>query len=118
MGNALFCGCISSSSIGVIERFGKFHKIAEPGLFFKVPLIDQIRSNVSTRKNQIKIEVDTKISDNVFCKVIVAVIYSVKMEQIYQTVYGYGDFQGLVNSYVQNEIRSELSMNYVANASH
>ncbi len=109
MGNIMCFGCISSSNIGIIERFGRFYKIAEPGLFFKLPIVDNLKYEMDMRKSQMIITVDTKTSDNVFCKVIVAVIYSVKQDGIYHAVYGYDNFKQLVDSYVQNEIRSELT---------
>jgi len=109
MGNVMCCGCVSSSNIGIVERFGRFNKIAEPGLFFKLPVVDNLKHNISMKKKQVIINVDTKTADNVFCKVIVAVIFSVKQDSIYHAVYGYENFSYLVDSYVQNEIRSELT---------
>ena len=109
MGNIFCCGCIRSSQIGIIERFGKYHKVVTPGLYWKYPIIDDLKYTIVTRKKQVKINVDTKTSDNVFCNVAVSVIYSVKHNEIYSAVYDYWDFEELVNSYVQNEVRSELT---------
>ena len=109
MGGLCCCGSISSSTMGVIERFGKYDRVVEPGLYFKLPLIDILKHVVTTRRSQFIIEVDTKTSDNVFCKVVVAVIYSIKQNELYNAIYGYSNFSNLVNSYVQNEIRSELT---------
>ncbi len=109
MGNSLCCGCVSSSEIGVLERFGKYNSVIEPGLYFKFPIIDELSHVMSMKKLQTFVIIDTKTLDNVFCKVKVAVVYSVKQNEIYNAVYGYSDFRTLIDSYVQNEIRSELS---------
>ena len=34
----------------VVERFGKLHNIQQPGLFFCLPLVDQIRFRVDVRR--------------------------------------------------------------------
>ena len=31
----------------LVERFGRFHRVLQPGLHFIVPFLDQIRSNIS-----------------------------------------------------------------------
>lgn len=33
---------IEQKKVAIIERFGKFHRIMEPGLQFKLPIIDKI----------------------------------------------------------------------------
>jgi regulator of protease activity HflC (stomatin/prohibitin superfamily) len=37
----------------VIERFGRFHRIAGPGPGFRVPLLDQVRARVDLREQVI-----------------------------------------------------------------
>lgn len=100
--------CIPTSRIGVVARFGKFDRIVEPGMNFKLPLIES-QSSLTTRHVQLKATVDTKTLDNVFCNVIVAIIYSVKIENLYNAMYTYQNVQEQIDSYVQNEIRSELT---------
>lgn len=36
--------------MAVLERFGKFNRILEPGLQFKIPFIDQVAYNHSLKE--------------------------------------------------------------------
>ena len=47
----------------VIERFGKFHKVALPGLRVKIPFVDQIAKKVPLRIMQLDSVVETKTKD-------------------------------------------------------
>ena len=50
----------------IIERFGKFHKIQPPGLFFAIPFIDKISYVVNQRETTIEIDPQSTITkDNV-----------------------------------------------------
>lgn len=104
MGNISCYGRIPPAYIGIIERFGRYNRVVYPGFFIKLPFIDNLKYVVSCKKKQLIITID-----NMFCKVVVAVIYSVKQDSVYDAVYGYENFEELVNSYVQNEIMSEVS---------
>lgn len=71
MGNT-YCilgGCIDQASVGVVERWGRFEHIAEPGCHFFNPLAGQWLAGVlSTRINSldVKIETKTKVCDHLF----------------------------------------------------
>ena len=57
---------VSTAQIAIVTRFGKFLRVAEPGLNWKVPFIDQVAGKVSLRVNQITLTMETKTKDNVF----------------------------------------------------
>src|SRR5580692_6475504 len=59
----------------IVERLGKFHRLANPGLNFKWPFIDKRVWTVQMRVLQLVVMVETKTKDNVFVKVPVAVQY-------------------------------------------
>ncbi|KAF2311750.1 hypothetical protein GH714_026499 [Hevea brasiliensis] len=44
MGNSwcLLCGCVDQANIGIVERWGRFEKLAEPGLHFFNPWPDNV----------------------------------------------------------------------------
>jgi regulator of protease activity HflC (stomatin/prohibitin superfamily) len=71
MGNT-YCilgGCIEQASVGVVERWGRFEHIAEPGCHFFNPLAGQWLAGVlSTRIKSldVKIETKTKVRDHLF----------------------------------------------------
>lgn len=63
MGNAwcLLCGCVDQASIGIVERWGRFEKLAEPGLHFFNPLAGQCLAGIlSTRINSLDVRIETK----------------------------------------------------------
>ena len=57
---------VNTAQAAVITRFGKFLRVAEPGLNWKWPFVDAIMGKVSLRVNQITLTMETKTKDNVF----------------------------------------------------
>ena len=57
---------VSTAQIAIVTRFGKFLRVAEPGLNWKWPFIDRVAGRVSLRVNQITLTMETKTKDNVF----------------------------------------------------
>src|SRR5580658_9074109 len=64
---------VSTAQVAVITRFGKFLRVAEPGLNWKGPLIDIVAGRVSLRVNQITLTMETKTKDNVFVTIPISV---------------------------------------------
>ncbi len=64
---------IQQAHAGIIERFGKFNRVVEPGLHVKLPYIDRLVTLLSLKIEQNVITADTKTQDNVFVKVNIAV---------------------------------------------
>src|ERR1044071_4738867 len=62
----------------IVERFGRFHKIAEPGLNFKTPFIDRIAGRVTHRVRELEIKVESKTKDDVFVDLLIAVQFFVR----------------------------------------
>jgi len=60
-----------------IERFGRFVRVAGPGLNIKIPLIERIARVLDLRIQQMVVQIETKTKDNVFVKVHIAVQYFV-----------------------------------------
>ena len=56
---------ISTSHVGVFERFGKFNRLASPGLVFVCCPYEIIAGKVSLRIQQLEITCETKTLDNV-----------------------------------------------------
>jgi regulator of protease activity HflC (stomatin/prohibitin superfamily) len=63
------CVCVKESQIGFIESFGKFDKIAPPGVHFICCCTQSLVGTISLRQEQYKIEVETRSKDNVFIKI-------------------------------------------------
>lgn len=91
----------------IIERFGKFHRVANPGLNFKIPFIDRIAKKVPLRIMQLDSIVETKTLDNVFVSVPVSVQYQV--QNVVDSFYRLADPERQIQSYVYDRVRTSLA---------
>jgi regulator of protease activity HflC (stomatin/prohibitin superfamily) len=71
----------------VIQRIGKFLRVANAGLNFKLPWVDQIAGRIDLRVQQLALDVETKTKDNVFVKIPVSVQYHVIPTKVYEAFY-------------------------------
>ncbi|MDR1401470.1 MAG: SPFH domain-containing protein [Puniceicoccales bacterium] len=101
---------VKQQTCAVIERLGKFHRIAEPGLSWRIPGIDSIASRLSFRIHQLSVEVETKTQDNVFVTVAVAVQYRVLKEKVFQAYYTLQDHQSQIKSFVFDLVRAQVPL--------
>jgi len=65
--------CIEESNVGLIEDFGKFTRVAYPGMNCLNCCTERIAGKLSLRVTQQKINVDTRSKDNVFVTITMAV---------------------------------------------
>lgn len=100
--------CISQGEVALIETFGKFSREEDPGCFFLIPCAQRVAHVIDMRQQQFIVNVDTKTRDDVFCKVQVAIIYAIKRSQIQNYVYEVNNPKVMINSSVQNTVRSIL----------
>jgi regulator of protease activity HflC (stomatin/prohibitin superfamily) len=94
----------------VIERLGKFHKVASSGLNLKIPILDKKAGTVNLRVMELPVEVETKTKDDVFVRMVVSVQYYVveSNEGIRQSFYKFDNPSRQIQSYVFDSIRSEV----------
>lgn len=91
----------------VVERFGKFHAVLEPGLSLLIPVIDEIKYVHSLKEIVIEIPSQSGItSDNVTLH-IDGVLY-LKIDDPYKASYGVEDAEYAVAQLAQTTMRSEL----------
>ena len=95
---------VDTAEVGVISRFGKFLRVAEPGLNWKVPFIDRVAGRMSLRVNQIKLTMETKTRDNVFVSIPISVQTRVRPESVYDAFYRLSDPSVQIQSYVEQVI--------------
>lgn len=93
----------------IVERFGKFKRVAHAGLNFKTPFIDNITRPVSLRVQQLEVNIESKTKDNVFVTVPVAVQYQIQQEQVVAAYYELSNPEAQIRSYVFDTVRSALS---------
>lgn len=113
----IFCGIVLAigslftvehQTCAIIERLGKFHRIASSGLNVKIPIIDNIKHRMSLRIHQLDVDVETKTKDNVFVHIVVAVQYKVLNNRIYDAFYALSNPQHQIMSFVFDLVRAQV----------
>jgi len=95
---------IQTQQAAVIQRFGKFLRVATAGLNFKAPWIDNIVALVDLRIQQFSAIIETKTKDNVFVKIPVNVQYFIIPESVENAFYKLSNPKAQIESYVYNVI--------------
>ena len=99
---------VKQQTAAIIERFGKFVGIRQPGLHLKIPLVDKIAGRMSLKILQLDVIVETKTKDDVFVKLKVSVQYKVVTTSVYDAFYKLDYPQDQITSYVFDVIRAEV----------
>src|SRR5258708_26599383 len=92
---------VDTAEVAVVTRFGKFVRVADPGLNWKAPFIESIAGRVSLRVNQITLTMETKTKDNVFVTIPISVQNRVRPEKVYDAYYKLSNPVQQIQSYVQ-----------------
>jgi regulator of protease activity HflC (stomatin/prohibitin superfamily) len=95
---------VNTAQVAVITRFGRFLRVANPGLNWKLPFIDSIAGRVSLRVNQIALTMETKTKDNVFVTIPISVQSRVRPEKVYDAYYRLSSPAEQIQSYVEQVI--------------
>ncbi len=95
---------VNTAEVAIITRFGKFLRVAEAGLNWKVPFFDSVSGMVSLRVNQITLTMETKTKDNVFVTIPISVQNRVRPEKVYDAFYKLSDPVAQIKSYVEQVI--------------
>jgi regulator of protease activity HflC (stomatin/prohibitin superfamily) len=95
---------VRTAEVAIITRFGKFLRVAQPGLNWKSPFFDSLTGIVSLRVNQITLTMETKTKDNVFVTIPISVQNRVRPEKIYDAYYKLSDPVAQIKSYVEQVI--------------
>jgi regulator of protease activity HflC (stomatin/prohibitin superfamily) len=95
---------VQTAEAAVIQRMGKFNRVATAGINFKLPWLDQIAGRIDLRIQQLALDVETKTKDNVFVKIPVSVQYHVIPDKVYEAFYKLANPKQQISSYVFNVI--------------
>ena len=95
---------VTTAEAAVIQRMGKFLRVATAGINFKVPWLDQIAGRIDLRVQQLSLDVETKTKDNVFVRIPVSVQYHVIPDKVYEAFYKLASPTQQISSYVFNVI--------------
>jgi len=100
--------CVSTAEVGVIERCGKFHHMAGPGLNCLFFPFDVNAGMLSYRVQQLDVRVETKTLDNVFIYATVSVQYQILQEKAYDAFYALTNPRQQITAHIYDVMRSEL----------
>ena len=102
-----FC-LVQQETAAVIQRFGKFDRIAEPGFVLRMPFVERVAGTVNLRVQQLDVRIETKTLDNVFVQIVVAVQYFVLKDKVYDAFYKLDDPARQITSFVFDVVRARV----------
>ncbi|URD76552.1 hypersensitive-induced reaction protein 4 [Musa troglodytarum] len=105
----VFCACIDQASIGVVEQWGRFLRLAGPGLHFFNPFAGECLAGVlSTRVSSLDVRVETKTKDNVFVQLVCSIQYRIIKENADDAFYELQNPQEQIQAYVFDVVRAHV----------
>lgn len=99
---------VEQQTSAVVERWGKFSRVAGPGLNFKVPFIERVAGRINLRVQQLDVTVETKTLDNVFVHTVVAVQFMVVPDKVYDAFYRLDRPTVQITAYVFDVVRARV----------
>lgn len=92
----------------MIERLGRYSRVAYAGLNFKIPYVDRIATRTGLRVNQLDVRLETKTLDNVFVTVVASTQFRVNPDDVATAFYELHDPAGQLRSYMEDALRSAV----------
>jgi regulator of protease activity HflC (stomatin/prohibitin superfamily) len=99
---------VEQQTAAIVQRFGKFMRVALPGLNIRVPLVETVAGRINLRVQQLDVSVETKTEDNVFVRVVVSVQYHVLPEKVYDAFYRLADAHTQITAFVFDVVRARV----------
>jgi regulator of protease activity HflC (stomatin/prohibitin superfamily) len=99
---------VKQQTTAIVERFGKFSRIRQAGLQFKIPLIDKIAGRVSLKIQQLDVIVETKTKDDVFVQLKISVQFQILREKVYDAFYKLQNPHDQITAYIFDTVRAEV----------
>jgi len=106
LGSSLFM--VEQAQVMMVERFGRFARVARAGLNFKTPMIERKAGRLSLRVQQLNVKVETKTSDNVFVDIVVSVQYHVVEGKEFDAFYRLTNPEQQITAHVFDAVRSQV----------
>jgi len=106
---ALAIFVVRQQTFAVVERWGKFSRVAPPGVNFKIPIAERVAGRVSIRVQELNVKIRTKTSDNVFVDLLIAVQYYVDgQEKVWDAFYKLTDPKQQMESWIFDNVRAKV----------
>src|SRR5207248_1082962 len=106
----IFFFTVEQQERAIVERFGKFVRVAGPGLQTKTPFVERVAGRMSLQVEQLNSQIETKTKDNVFVLIKLAVQYKVGSteQQVQDAYYKLDDPEVQMQSYAFDVVRSHI----------
>jgi regulator of protease activity HflC (stomatin/prohibitin superfamily) len=101
---------VNQQTAAIVQRFGKFSRVAQPGLNFKIPFVETVAHRTNLRVQQLDVQVETKTEDNVFVHVVVAVQYHVLPDKVYDAYYRLANPNMQITAFVFDVVRARVPL--------
>ncbi len=105
-----FLFTVDQQTARIIQRFGKFERVAGPGLHLYSPFFETVSQPINLRVQQLDVKIETKTEDDVFVKVVVSVQYAVREDKIYEAFYKLEHPERQMSSYVFDVVRARVPL--------
>ncbi len=78
---------VETAQVAIVQRLGKFARVAGPGLNWKTPFLEAVITRMSMKVQQFDVQVETKTQDNVFVQIPVSIQYKVMPDAVEAAFY-------------------------------
>jgi regulator of protease activity HflC (stomatin/prohibitin superfamily) len=95
---------VETAQVAIVQRLGKFARVAGPGLNWKTPYIEVVVQRMSMKVQQFDVQVETKTQDNVFVQIPVSIQYKVLPDAVESAFYKLSDPVKQIESMVYNVV--------------
>ncbi len=95
---------VETAQVAIVQRLGKFARVAGPGLNWKTPYIETVVRRMSMKVQQFDVQVETKTQDNVFVQIPVSIQYKVIPDGVEAAFYKLSDPVKQIESMVYNVV--------------
>src|SRR5208282_2242558 len=95
---------VETAQVAVVQRLGKFARVAGPGLNWKTPFLEVVVRRLSMKVQQFDVQVETKTQDNVFVQIPVSIQYKIIPEGVEAAFYKLSDPVKQIESMVYNVV--------------
>jgi regulator of protease activity HflC (stomatin/prohibitin superfamily) len=95
---------VETAQVAIVQRLGKFARVAGPGLNWKTPFIENVVRRMSMKVQQFDVQVETKTQDNVFVQIPVSIQYKVIPDGVEAAFYKLSDPVKQIESMVYNVV--------------
>ena len=95
---------VETAQVAIVQRLGKFARVAGPGLNWKTPFLETVVTRLSMKVQQFEVQVETKTQDNVFVQIPVSIQYKIIPEGVESAFYKLSDPVKQIESMVYNVV--------------